>query len=153
MKIKNIALLLTLILVTPPAFANESANASRDNAINLLRSMGMEKSFNDSIEAVIQQISNGDKRAYTDISSFMHKIMNYKELEPQFADIYARNYTKSELQDILDFYNSTTGKKSLQLMPKVMAESMAITQNLMKSHQAELEQLRKKGSERDLKKQ
>ena len=144
---------MTIILLTPLAFANEPANASHDNAINLLRSMGMEKSFNDSIEAVIQQLSNGDQKTYADISSFMHKVMNYKELEPQFADIYARHYTKSELQDILDFYNSPTGKKSLQLMPKIMAESMAITQNLMKSHQEELEQLRKKGSERDQKKQ
>ena len=129
---KNITFLLTLFLFTSVAYANDPVRENHDDAINLLRSMGMEKTFNDSSQAMIQQISNGDKKTYAELSVFMHKVLNYKEIEPQMADIYARNYTKSELQDILDFYNSPTGKKSLRLMPKIAAESMAITQNLMK---------------------
>ncbi len=42
----------------------------------------------------------------------------------QTAKIYASNFTASELQDVIAFYESPTGKKFQELVPQLMQESM-----------------------------
>lgn len=46
------------------------------------------------------------------------------EFLEQTAKIYAGNFTEGELQDVIDFYESPTGKKFQKLAPQLMQESM-----------------------------
>lgn len=46
------------------------------------------------------------------------------ELLEQTAQIYASNFTEEELQDVIDFYESPTGKKFQKLTPEIMQESL-----------------------------
>ena len=59
----------------------------------------------------------------------------FRELAPQrlnFAEtieqisypLYDKFFTEGELKDLITFYNSTTGKKSIKVMPQLMGESM-----------------------------
>jgi hypothetical protein len=41
------------------------------------------------------------------------------------APIYARHFTAGELRDLMNFYNSTTGQKSLKVLPQVMSEILS----------------------------
>ena len=52
------------------------------------------------------------------------------EFLEQTAKIYAAKFTESELQDVIDFYESPTGKKFQQLAPELMQESMKHGQTL-----------------------
>jgi hypothetical protein len=52
--------------------------------------------------------------------------------------IYARHFTAGELRDILAFYQTPSGKKALETMPKVTAESMAMVMPRVQSFQREL---------------
>lgn len=52
----------------------------------------------------------------------------FKASEPQFlaavTPIYDRNFTEAELDDLLAFYGTSTGKKAIAVMPRLMQESM-----------------------------
>jgi hypothetical protein len=53
--------------------------------------------------------------------------------------IYARHFTAQELRDITAFYRTPSGRKALQAMPKVTAESFGSIMPRMKAFQSELE--------------
>lgn len=53
------------------------------------------------------------------------------EMERETTAIYARNYTVDEMREIIVFYRSPVGAKMLATMPKVVQESMAISQKII----------------------
>jgi uncharacterized protein len=55
--------------------------------------------------------------------------------------IYARHFTAQELRDIAAFYKTASGRKALQKMPQVTAESFGAIMPRMKNFQAELEDI------------
>lgn len=64
--------------------------------------------------------------------------------------IYAKHFTAAELHDMLAFYKTPTGQKSLKAMPQVMTDIFAMIMPQMKDLQAQIiaafqEVLRKKG--------
>ena len=138
---------LCLFLLTPTTFAaspaTESTQASpnQDAAINLLRSMNTEKNWNSTMNTIMTQIVQGHEEVKAPLMAFLNKWMSYKIMEPKLAGIYAKHYTAQEMSDLVAFYHSPTGKKSLDLMPVVTGESMQLTQELMQGHQQEMRDL------------
>jgi hypothetical protein len=64
--------------------------------------------------------------------------------------IYAKHFTATELRDMLAFYKTSTGQKSLKVMPQVMTDIFAMIMPQMQGLQAQVitafqEVLRKKG--------
>jgi hypothetical protein len=45
--------------------------------------------------------------------------------EEIFMDVYAKHFNEQELKDVVAFYQSATGKKSLEIAPVLLAESMS----------------------------
>lgn len=43
------------------------------------------------------------------------------------TELYAKYFSESELRDLITFYKSSTGKRTLEVMPNLMVESMAKT--------------------------
>lgn len=67
------------------------------------------------------------------------------EMEGEMIALYSRNFTADELKQIAAYYRTPVGMKSMQLMPQVMAESMAIGQRVtMPRIQKAMEQFRQK---------
>jgi len=67
------------------------------------------------------------------------------EMEGEMIALYSRFFTADELKQIAAYYRTPVGMKSMQLMPQVMAESMAIGQRVtMPRIQKAMEQFRKK---------
>ena len=57
----------------------------------------------------------------------------YDEILAEMPALYARHFTVAELRDLRDFYNTPAGRKSLQVMPQLMADSMQIGQRIASS--------------------
>ncbi|HEY0568211.1 MAG TPA: DUF2059 domain-containing protein [Xanthobacteraceae bacterium] len=53
------------------------------------------------------------------------------------APIYARHFTAGELRDLINFYNSPTGQKSLRELPQVMSEILTGTMPRMQQLQVQ----------------
>ncbi len=52
-------------------------------------------------------------------------VINYAELLEQISlELYDKYFTEDELKDIVAFYKTPTGKKSIQVMPKLVADVM-----------------------------
>jgi len=67
------------------------------------------------------------------------------EMEGEMVALYSRYFSADELKQIAAYYRTPVGMKSMQLMPQVMAESMAISQRVtMPRIQKAMEQFRKK---------
>jgi hypothetical protein len=53
------------------------------------------------------------------------------EMIAEMAPLYANNYTADELRQLAAFYKTPVGRKTMQLTPRLTAESMAIGQRIM----------------------
>ena len=61
-----------------------------------------------------------------------------REVMDEAPALYARNFTAQELRDMLAFYKTPTGAKTLERMPKVMGELMGMIGPRMPALQQEL---------------
>lgn len=51
--------------------------------------------------------------------------LNFQRImEPIYCSLYNKYFTEDELRDLIIFYKSATGKKSINIMPQLMQESM-----------------------------
>lgn len=58
--------------------------------------------------------------------------ISFKELVDQiYYPMYDRHFSEPELKDILAFYDSPTGKRTIQVMPQLVQESMQKTNQIM----------------------
>ena len=72
------------------------------------------------------------------------------ELLAPIAGVYARNFTVSEMREMVAFYRKPTGQKFLDKSPVVTQEIAMISQNIgnavgREMHQRMIEELRKRG--------
>jgi uncharacterized protein len=75
------------------------------------------------------------ERRIPNIAGALQKDLNdpklVDELYNQVVPLYARHFTAEEVKALTAFYRSPAGKKSLQAMPMLMAESAQAAQKLM----------------------
>lgn len=58
--------------------------------------------------------------------------LNYAELlETVSLELYDKYFTEAELKDMIAFYKTPTGKKTIEVMPKLMADIMQKTSELV----------------------
>lgn len=141
---KTLKFVLAVVLVvaaTPAAFAQKSAAPDLDAARNLMKSLQMEQTWNATVHAITEQVSQGNEELKAPLTEFYARVMSYQEMEPKFAALYAKFFTSSELADLLAFYQSPTGRKALRQLPQITAESMKIAQEVMAAHQDEIKEL------------
>lgn len=109
----------------------------------LLTSMGTTETMKTSYEYVI----NYYKDAYPDVPADYwkraNKLANYEEIINKIVPVYSQHFSEKEIDDLIAFYNSSTGKKIVSEMPSILNESMAIGQawgsDLAKRIQEEME--------------
>jgi hypothetical protein len=67
------------------------------------------------------------------------------EMEGEMLALYARHFTAEELKQMAAYYRTPVGKKTMQLMPQVMTEAVAISQRItLPRLQKAIEQFQKK---------
>lgn len=111
----------------------------------------MEKALNQSVEQMtaIQLNKNPGLAPYKQImSAFFEKHMGYASLKADLINIYANAFTESELKEINAFYQTPTGKKTIQQMPLLMRQGGEIGAQRIKQNMPELQQLIKAESEK-----
>lgn len=74
------------------------------------------------------------------ISASMQEEVSWKKIEEPMIDIYMKSYTEEEIQDLLTFYRSSTGRSLVEKMPAVMGESMQLSQSMMADFMPKIQQ-------------
>jgi hypothetical protein len=76
-------------------------------------------------ETLHNEIAQSTARAGKTFRERLYQRINYGEVVQDISlELYAKYFTESELQDLVNFYKSPTGQKSLDLLPTLLAESM-----------------------------
>jgi len=82
---------------------------------------------------VMQNLLTSFKKSFPDVDEkfwddFMREIKP-EDLDALIIPIYDKYYTEEEIKQLIKFYNSPIGKKSIDKMPAIMQESMEVGQN------------------------
>lgn len=75
------------------------------------------------------------------IAKAMQEEMSWKKMEGPMIDIYLKHYTEKEIQDMLAFYRSDTGRSMVEKMPAVMSDSMVVSQQMMQGFMPKIQVL------------
>ncbi len=148
MNIIKTILLISSLFICNLSFAD---SGSQKEAEKFLNSLDMEKSLNQSVQQMvaIQLNQNPALAPYKQIMiSFFDKHMSYSSLKTDLINLYANAFTESELKEINTFYQTPTGKKTIQQMPLLMNQGGQIGAQRIKQNMPELEKLIKAESER-----
>ena len=159
--IRTLTLLAAALLAIAPSFSKAQEGAADEAktpidperataAEAMFSAMEMEKLLKESIEQGLDTQMDqfrqmglpeeGVAELYKEMLAFMVETMDWEKLKPEFVRIYATAFTADEMKEIVAFYATPVGKKTISLTPKLMAEGMMIGQKKVEERQAELQQ-------------
>jgi hypothetical protein len=141
--IKFIALLTVMTLFfSLGVFAKE--DSFHDSVEKLLLLMKQDQILNQTFEQIkpmafqqFQQMNLTEEQSLL-MNKYMDKIFNvmkdelsWDNIKEEFIQIYMTVYTKEEVQELITFYQSPIGRKTIEKIPQLMQQSMVISQKHM----------------------
>jgi hypothetical protein len=106
-----------------PERAPASAKNHRAKVKELFELMNMEKVMEVGIQEAInaQMQANPEMVKFKDIMlDFFSKHMSWKSVERGFVDDYMETFSQAEIEDMIAFYQTPTGKKTITTLPELM---------------------------------
>lgn len=137
-------LIISLTLFAALAAADEASKRQKIEQLLVLTNSAsmMDQMFDQLRGAIAQQrdmlnLSKEDSREMTneiETVSFamLRERLSWDKLRPKFIDLYAVTFTEEEVEGMVAFYRSPAGKAAIEKMPKLVGQSMAITNEMMK---------------------
>ncbi len=141
---KSLLFVILITLFSIPALAQDISESHLQASEELLVQMNMQEVMNQAIDDIIdaQLRQAPDLLPFEDIlKSFMQKHMSWENLRDVYVQIYAEQFTESELREITAFYQTETGQKAVRLTPVLMQKGMMIGEQVVAENLPELEQL------------
>ena len=122
---KKLLFLISLIVVSNAAFAQ----SHETNIRRLLEITGSANLGIQIVDALIPQFKTitNDKVPEEFWLKFREDI-DEESLITKIIPLYQKYYTDEEIEELIAFYNTPIGKKSISIMPQLMQESMLIGQ-------------------------
>jgi len=75
------------------------------------------------------------------IHAYYNKYIGWDAIKDDMAKIYAKYYTAQDLEELVKFYKTDLGKKTLETLPKISSEGRSLGINRMREHQKELQEI------------
>ena len=107
----------------PPILCADEA--SEKEAEKLLDMMGMQEMMDQSVSQMldIQLQQQPDLAPFKGVMiEFFNNNMSYESIKPELIKMYSEAFTASELKEIIAFYSTDVGQKSIQKMPALTAQ-------------------------------
>ena len=104
-----------------------NAQSSKDVKIaELLETMGSTHAMKTSFEYMINYYKQNNPQISSEYWDNASKHVDYDELVQKLISVFFFHFTEQEIVDLLNFYNTSTGKKMIDKMPVILQESMEI---------------------------
>lgn len=118
--------------------ANAMDKAKKEKIVQLMEMTGAKniavqfaQAMNQQVAAVLKA-SNPDmpERAFVILDEELGRLMKEEAdgLIEQIIPVYDKHFTENEIKEVIKFYQTPVGKKTIQVMPQLLQESMAIGQ-------------------------
>lgn len=138
MKCLFLMMLITLIFSLNVAASGDTHRASVEKLLLLTKQdQLLEQTFPQIKQLVLQQIQQTElsqeqsrlmEEYFNKIFDVMKDEMSWDKMKDDFIQIYMAVYTEQEVNELIAFYESPIGQKTVEKMPQLMQESMAISQ-------------------------
>lgn len=134
------------ILVVAGSYAlaaeNPPPDTHRQAAEEFIKVIGLEKTMLAGATAAIdaQVQANPAMAPYRDtVIAWAKKFMTWDAFGPKVVAMYAEAFTEPELRDLIAFYKTPTGRKSLATMPDLMRRGAMVGAEVARAHLPDLE--------------
>src|SRR4051812_3468864 len=118
---KHVLSIFCFILVTSPLFADERSKAAEDLMIAMDMKGTMSGMAIQAANIAIQADPRlGSFRAV--LEKFYSEVFTSKDFFQEMRTIYENAYTTQELKDLIVFYKTPTGARSLKIMPQLFQQ-------------------------------
>jgi hypothetical protein len=87
--------------------------------VQMINVSGVRGNMQKSITDVLGQVPEKERAAY-------EKIFDMDEIIERLIPLYDKYYSQTELQGIIAFYESPAGKKTLEVTPEIVKESVSV---------------------------
>jgi hypothetical protein len=129
----------------PPCRYRSARAPSRRRAAaeQLLNLMEMEKMMSQSVDQMLamqMKQSPGMAQYEPQMRAFLSKYMSWGTVKEDMVKIYMAEFTEPEIKELIKFYQTDVGKKTVQKMPTLLAKSAELSQKRMQEHMPELQQ-------------
>lgn len=132
-------------LLATAAFAGNGVSSARlHTARQLLHVMDAQHASEAGSQAMVDAMIQGNPMMapYRGvIIQWAHKYVTWHQLEPKLAELYADAFTEGELQHLVRFYETPTGRKAARVMPGLARRAAMIGASLARQHIRELRQM------------
>ena len=112
----------------------------------LFEIMEMDKTMRDTTNKLVDvqlnafSISNADKAKVRPVLiKFFEKYMSYDSLKRDLAEVYLKYFTIKDIQELIKFYQTPTGRKFIKNQSVLMSEGADLGVKRVQSHQDELQ--------------
>jgi uncharacterized protein len=76
---------------------------------------------------------------HAEARNFFQENFNWETLKPKLAQVYADTFTEAELRDIIAFYQTPTGQKTIEKMPILTQKSLAMSMSGVQANMPEFQ--------------
>jgi hypothetical protein len=97
------------------------------------------------LDAGAQKIVDGMMRQ---LNTLLKQQISWDKMEPMYISLYRKTFTQKEIDDMLIFYRSPSGRSMIEKMPALVAESMQTAQSRMTTLVPQLQQVSQDTSRR-----
>lgn len=128
--------------ILPVSMSHAQSSTDIPAAETLLDLMQTENLLERSIEQMLQlQIQQNPAIAPFEhiMNEFLNKHMSYEQLKPELIKIYSDAFTEPEILELVTFYRTPVGEKTIKLMPELMSQGAQMGATLVQENIAELE--------------
>jgi hypothetical protein len=119
-------LLAFLLVGFMPLFYCQTASLKEQKIRELLSIMGENERYVQMQKSMIDAICKSNPRVKKETLTEMASQINPKEIVELVIPIYEKYYSVEDIDQIIAFYKSPTGQKILQVIPKLMQETMEV---------------------------
>ncbi len=145
--LKPFALLLILsaglCLMTSGSVQAQASTEAEEAAEALLVEMDLETSLANSVDQLLAlqiQMNPALAESADVMKEILADYLSFEALEPFYIDLYVDTYTAAELRELVAFYKTPVGKKSIVEMPALFAKSAQFGMQIMQENAAEISQ-------------
>ena len=131
------------IFYSNDAVAETSISSYEQAVIELLHVLDLQGSLQQTFDAsfALQLQQNPALMTYESIiKDFLQRYLRFEALQPDFIAIYKKHFTEPEIREMITFYKTPVGIKSIQMMSVLFQEVVEIGQRKVMEHQDELMQ-------------
>lgn len=133
-------LMVTCLALMPLQYARADEASHLKAAEQLLVESGTQQSLEKLSEQITASMANNMQPRYLAIiDTFYKKYLGWEAIKEDTAKIFIKNFSEDELKDLIAFYQSPTGKKSVTLMPSLLEQGVSMSQKRIADHMPELQ--------------